>query len=157
MQLPSLLCISFVYLNSIRSFLCGENHAAAHFLTSEFKRRDLVSLKQKPSKSSMPQGGGQRDWDSTCLLGQWVVGCTHLSPAGGFPAVFQEWPRRGLMTPEEAFSLRESLILWPFSLCPFLLSHRCPSFNLHQAVLFSSKTQLKWLLGLHLTLERDAF
>lgn len=71
---------------------------------------------------------------------------------------FQEWPRRRLMTPKKDFSLRENLILWPFfSLCPFLLSHRCPSFNLHRAVLFSPKTQLKGLLGFHLTSELDTF
>lgn len=44
-----------------------------------------------------------------------------------------------------------------FSICPFLLSYRLPSFNLHQAVLFSSKTMWKWLFCFHLTLKLDEF
>lgn len=104
-----LLCVSFVYGAAPGFPVCGK----PGLMFSNFRVQRGEILKNQ----ACPRGSWAVRWDEACLLGQWVAGCTHLSPAGGFPAVFQEWPRRRLMTPKQDFSLRENLILWPFSLC----------------------------------------
>lgn len=134
------LCISFVERK--QHYIFHAKTILHILLFPSSKRRDFVSLKQRSqNEACLERPGGHTQasppvsrsagcWDAPISLG-----------TGGFPAVFPGVTQKEVNDSKEELSPQGKFNLVTFfSICPFLLSRRLPSFNLHQAVLFSSKT-----------------
>lgn len=140
-QLTSLR-ISFILLERASVFTL---ETYLYFVITEFRMKRSCFFKIEVLKLSMPEGelGAPRvRLPVARSVGRWD---TPMFPgARGFPAVFPGVTQKEVNDSKEGLSPQGKFNLVTFfSICPFLLSHRLPSFNLHQAVSFSSKTLLK--------------